>query len=214
MSAFLETLRQGPLLADGAMGSYLFERTGRLSEARHVYEALNLDQPELILQVHDAYLQAGARCLTTNTFAASRTHLDPLGEGPRCAEINRAGVRLARQAAERYRASTQDARPLFVLGSLGPPRDEPADPLAAAALYREALDALVGEGVDALLLETFTSLPQLLALVELIQGIPDPPPIAVEMVGSALVDPVAFVAAAAARGVQLVGANCCAPWEI
>ncbi|MBI2504844.1 MAG: homocysteine S-methyltransferase family protein [Candidatus Latescibacteria bacterium] len=212
MSEFISALQQGPLLADGAMGSYLFERTGRLSERNHVYEALNLDHPELILQVHDAYLQAGARCLTTNTFAAGLSHLDPLGEGHRCDELNRAGVRLARRAIELYRATTQDPGPFFVLGSLGPPSDGLASAGALADHYRPALDALVG--VDALLLETFTSLPQLLALVELIQSLPQPPPIAVEMVGTALADPAALVQAAAERGVQVVGANCCAPWEI
>ena len=211
-STFLETLRQGTLLADGAMGSYLFERTGRLSERNHVYEALNLDHPELILQVHNAYLQAGARCLTTNTFAGGLSYLGPLGEGGRCAEINRTGVRLARRAIELYQASIQDPGPFFVLGSLGPPSDELASTGALTQHYRPALDALVG--VDALLLETFTSLPQLLALVDLIQSLPQPPPIAVEMVGTALSDPAALVQAAAERGVQLVGTNCCAPWEI
>jgi homocysteine S-methyltransferase len=210
-SPFLETLRQGPLLADGAMGSYLFERTGRLSERNHVYEALNLDHPELVLQVHSAYLQSGARCLTTNTFAAGLSHLAPLGEATRCAELSRAGVRLARRAIELYQAATQDPGPFFALGSLGPPPDD----LPAAALaqhYGPALEALAG--VDALLLETFTSLPHLLALVELIQSQPQPPPIAAEMVGTSLADPVTLVRAAAERGVALVGANCCAPWEL
>ncbi len=213
-SSFLDTLRQGTLLADGAMGSYLFERTGRLSERNHVYEALNLDHPELVLQVHNAYLQAGARCLTTNTFAGGLSHLEFLGEAQRCADLNRAGVRLARRAIELYQATTQDPGPFFVLGSLGPPNDDLASPTVLTGNYRPALAALLAEGVDALLLETFTSLPQLLALVDLIQSLPQPPPIAVEMVGTALTDPAALVQAAAERGVQLVGTNCCAPWEI
>ncbi|MCC7264898.1 MAG: homocysteine S-methyltransferase family protein [Candidatus Latescibacteria bacterium] len=213
-SLFLDHLRQGALLADGAMGSYLFERTGRLSERNHVYEALNLDHPELILQIHNAYLQAGARCLTTNTFAAGRSQLDPLGEGLRCDLVNRAGVRLARRAIELYQATTQDPGPFFVLGSLGPPAEEVTSPAELAAHYQQALAALLAEGVDALLLETFTSLPQLLAVVELIQSQAQAPPLAVEMVGTSLANPAALVAGAAERGVQLVGANCCAPWEV
>ena len=67
MSAFLAALKAGPLLADGAMGSYIFERTGRLSEVNHVYEALSVDDPDLIRTIHLSYLQAGARCLTTNS---------------------------------------------------------------------------------------------------------------------------------------------------
>ncbi|MBI3665499.1 MAG: homocysteine S-methyltransferase family protein, partial [Acidobacteria bacterium] len=84
-----------------------------------------------------------------------------MGEGQRCADLNRAGVRLARRAIERYQATTQDPGPFFVLGSLGPPSDERTSAGALAEHYRPALDALVG--VDALLLETFTSLPQVLA---------------------------------------------------
>jgi len=211
-SLFLDHLRQGALLADGAMGSYLFRRTGRLSERNHVYEALNLDRPELVLQVHNAYLRAGARCLTTNTFAAGLCHLGPLGEGNRCGEIGRAGVRLARRAVELFRDTTQDSGPFFVLGSLGPPGEEAGPGLEAH--YRPALDALCAEGVDALLLESFTSLPQLLLVVDLIESLPAPPPIALSMLGADLADPVALVAAAAERGVQVVGVNCCAPWEI
>ena len=73
MNAFLDELRENALLADGAMGSYLFARTGRLSEGNHFYEALNINQPEVVRDAHLTYLQAGARCLTTNTFAANPT---------------------------------------------------------------------------------------------------------------------------------------------
>ena len=51
MADFLTALKSQPLLTDGAMGSYLFELTGRLSETNHVYEAFNADQPELILSL-------------------------------------------------------------------------------------------------------------------------------------------------------------------
>src|ERR1035441_7404561 len=61
MKDFLATLKAETLLADGAMGSYLFELTGRLSETNHIYEAFNAEQPDLIQKVHLAYLAAGAR---------------------------------------------------------------------------------------------------------------------------------------------------------
>jgi len=64
MSDFITDLLSTPLLADGAYGSYLFERTGRLSEANHVYEALNIANPDVIRDVHRAYLKAGARDLS------------------------------------------------------------------------------------------------------------------------------------------------------
>ena len=79
MSDFLTTLKSTVLLADGAMGSLLFERTGRLSEANHVYESFNADRPDLIAEVHLAYLAAGARCLKTNTFGANREALRAYG---------------------------------------------------------------------------------------------------------------------------------------
>ncbi|MCX6867414.1 MAG: homocysteine S-methyltransferase family protein, partial [Verrucomicrobia bacterium] len=98
MADFLTTLKSQPLLADGAMGSYLFELTGRLSEVNHVYEAFNLEQPELIQKVHLAYLAAGARCLKTNTFGANRRQLLEYGLDDRVAALNRAGVQVARAA--------------------------------------------------------------------------------------------------------------------
>lgn len=89
---------EGALLADGAMGSYLFELTGRLSEQNHVYEAFNVDRPELVLQVHLEYLNAGARTISTSTFGANETYLAQLGESGRVEQINRQGVKLARGA--------------------------------------------------------------------------------------------------------------------
>jgi homocysteine S-methyltransferase len=80
------------------MGSYLFELTGRLSEQNHVYEAFNVDRPELVLQVHLEYLNAGARTISTNTFGANETYLAQLGEPGRVEQINRQGVKLARGA--------------------------------------------------------------------------------------------------------------------
>ncbi len=116
----MRALRSGPLLADGAMGSYLFERTGRLSETNHVYEALNVDNPALIRGIHLEYLQAGARCLTTNTFGANRSHLSHVGQGERVDELNRAGVRVAREAIAEFLRQRPDGGPHFVLGSVGP----------------------------------------------------------------------------------------------
>ncbi len=87
MADFLTTLKSQGLLTDGAMGSYLFELTGRLSETNHVYEAFNLDQPELIQKVHLAYLAAGARCLKTNTFGANRQQLRQFGLENRVASL-------------------------------------------------------------------------------------------------------------------------------
>ena len=90
MADLLTALRASVLLADGATGSHFFQTTGRLSEPQHVYEAFNVDRQDLVLHAHGTYLEAGARCLSTNTFAANRSQLTPLGESHRITELNQA----------------------------------------------------------------------------------------------------------------------------
>ena len=165
MHAFLKALSEGPLLADGATGTYLFELTGRLSEPRHVYEALCLDRPELILNLHSTYLRAGAQCITTNSFAANESKLKPLGEAHRFEEINRAAVRLAKEAVQRYSEYNPEGGPYFVLGSVGPLREDGYQKKEVGQIYRRQIEILAEEGVDALLFETFTNLDHLLAAV-------------------------------------------------
>ena len=220
MSAFLKVLESAPLLADGAIGSYLFEQTGRLSEINHVYESLNLDQPDLVRQLHFAYLQAGARCLTTNTFAANATHLAPMGQGDRVVELNRAAVALARQSINTFRKQSQTDAPFFVLGSIGPTNDSDKSPSQIKEIYRQPVQTLADEKVDALLIETFTNLPHVIALLELVRELDSAPPVIVQMslrqtgLGAAWEqDPAAYVHEAAALGSAVIGVNCCAPWE-
>lgn len=199
MSDFLTTLQAQPLLTDGAMGSYLFELTGRLSEANHVYEAFNVEQPDLVRRVHRDYLAAGAQCLKTNTFGANRLQLRPLGLERRVVELNTAGVRLAREAG-----------PAFVLGSIGPINEPTAE---VAACYREQIESLIAAGADALLLETFQSQTLLEQLLDLIAALPARVPVIAEMTYSPDRDPRAFVERLAGKGAAVVGVNCCAPWD-
>jgi homocysteine S-methyltransferase len=220
MTDFLTALRSGPLLADGAMGTYLFERTGRLSETNHVYEAFNVDNPALIRAVHLEYLQAGARCLTTNTFGANRSHMSRVGLDERVSELNRAGARLARDAISDYRRQTGAEGPFFVLGSVGPSRAGEESPDRVRHIYQEQLEALVAEHVDALILETFESPDHLVALLALVRGMEGPPPVIAQMAlrqvdgdPSWSHDPGAFVQAATDMGAKVVGVNCLAPWE-
>jgi homocysteine S-methyltransferase len=158
MTDFLTALKSQPLLADGAMGSYLFELTGRLSEPNHVYEAFNIEQPGLIEKVHLAYLNVGAQCLVTNTFGANRAKLGEYGWDRRVAEVNRAGVGVARRAISQFQAQSRAAGPFFVLGSIGPTPQELTDRPALEVCYREQIEALIEGGADALIFETFSSL--------------------------------------------------------
>ncbi len=220
MADFLATLKSQTLLADGAMGSYLFKLTGRLSETNHVYEAFNVDQPDLIQRIHTEYLTAGSRCLKTNTFGANRVQLRPFGLDGRVAALNRGGVQVARAAIAKFTAARGGGEPLFVLASVGPTSTPLTTATEVAECYREQVETLAAAGADALLLETFSSLPQLELLIGLIRSLPGMPPIIAEMTphggenGQPLApEPVAFVNRLALLGVPVVGVNCCAPWD-
>jgi homocysteine S-methyltransferase len=220
MKDFPATLKSETLLTDGAMGSYLFELTGRLSELNHIYEAFNVEQPDLIQKVHLAYLAAGARCLKTNTFGANRQQLQPFGLEGRVADLNRAGVEVARAAIAKFQARQPVTNPVFVLASIGPTVKVLTEASAVEGCYREQIETLAAAGADALLLETFSSLPQLELLIALIHSIPGAPPFIAEMTlhssnaGQCLEpDPVAFVTRMASLGAQVSGVNCCAPWD-
>jgi homocysteine S-methyltransferase len=221
MSRFLDELSKAPILADGAMGSYLFARTGRLSEMNHVYEAFNADRPELIREVHLAYLRAGARCIKTNTFGANRSHLGAVGEGQRVEELNRTGVSEARQALEFFIEKSGDTKPRFMLGSVGPPMKEQELTISLREAYGTQLESLLDEGVDAILFETFIKLDTLAELVEFTRRefskeIPLIAQMALGRSGYASSwnqDPIEFVEIVTHLGVNVVGLNCCAPWD-
>jgi homocysteine S-methyltransferase len=204
MADFITTLKSQPLLTDGAMGSYLFELTGRLSEANHVYESFNVDQPDLVRRVHRDYLAAGAQCLKTNTFGANRHQLQQFGLENRVAALNSAGVRLAREAT---------TEPVFVLASLGPTAQPLSEAAAVAECYREQIESLIAAGADALLLETFNSQRQLELLIELIRSFSSAPPVIAEMTYRPEMSPPVFVRRMAEHGAAVAGVNCCAPWD-
>ena len=220
MSDFLTTLKSKVLLADGAMGSLLFERTGRLSETNHVYESFNVDRPDLVTDVFLAYLGAGARCLKTNTFGANREALQAYGLETRVAELNRDGVRLARDVITRFQSLRGAEGPFFVLGSVGPTASPVLTAAGVAGVYREQIASLIAAGVDALVLETFSSLEQIELLLDVIKAQPGAPPIVAQMTipssGAgplAGFDAVRYVERMHAHGVAVAGVNCCAPWD-
>lgn len=220
MNTFRKLMMSGTVPADGAVGSLLFERTGRLSEQNHLYEALNLQNPDLIRGVHLAYLKAGARCLTTNTFAANPTMLDPVGEGGSLQAINEAAVRIAREAIAEHCARTGEAGPYSVMGSMGPTRGGEESREEAAEIYTPQITALRDAGADALQLETFANLEHVAAILERRNALAPEMPVVVAMSaqrrgdhGGWMPDPAAFVEMAEAGGADAIGVNCCAPWD-
>ena len=151
----LEALRERRLVCDGAMGTQLMlaglEQGGS-------GEYWNVTHAERVLEIQRCYVAAGADCLITNTFGGSRLMLQRHGHAEDLRAINQAGARIAREAFGGRRG--------FVLGDLGPLGAilEPYGDLPAAtaqAAYQEQATVLVEAGVDAIIIETQTSLEEL-----------------------------------------------------
>ena len=158
MQQFASIFASRPVLADGAMGTVLYARGIFINRC---YDELNLSDPGLIQSIHEEYLQAGAEVLETNTFGANRFRLARHGLADKVAEINIAGVRLARQAVERLREKR--AGEAWVAGSVGPlgVRLEPLGKTGldeARAAFAEQIRALAEAGVDLLSIETMPAL--------------------------------------------------------
>jgi methionine synthase / methylenetetrahydrofolate reductase(NADPH) len=100
MATFADIFASRPVLADGAMGTVLYARGVFINRC---YDELNLSDPNLILSIHEDYLHAGAEIIETNTFGANRFRLSRHGLSAKVAEINAAGVRLAKQAVAHLR---------------------------------------------------------------------------------------------------------------
>ncbi len=206
---FLARLAERPVLADGAMGTMLYARGVPFDQC---FDTANLSDPEIVQGVHQAYLDAGAELLETNTFGANRLKLATHGFGERAAEINVAGVTLARHAARNA------GRAIWVAGSIGP-LGRPMAPLGAISseeateVFSEQARALASSGADLLLFETFTDLNELIAALRGAQRVTDVPIIA-EMTftpdGRTLLGyaPEEIVERLEALGVAVIGANC------
>ncbi len=160
MRPFLDSAHAGGLLFDGAMGTLLYDRGVFVT---HSFEQINREQPKLVRQIHEAYLQAGARVLTTNSFAANRLKLEKHGLADQVAALNQAAVKLAREAA---------GGRAYVAGSVGPTGlrfEDLAGPAGATAraVLDEHIRTLVAAEVDLIVLETFPVLQELELAVEL-----------------------------------------------
>ena len=146
------------VLADGAMGTVLYARGIFINRC---YDELNISDPALIQSVHEEYLQAGADILETNTFGANRFRLARHGLAGKVAEINAAGVRLARQAVAHLKE--KQAGDAWVAGAVGPlgVRLEPLGKTGldeARSAFVEQIRALAEAGVDLLIIETMPAL--------------------------------------------------------
>ena len=151
----LEAIREKTLLGDGAMGTQL-QQAGL--EPGGCGEAWNTEHPDRVLAIQKKYVEAGSDCLITNTFGGSRIMLERHAQDSDVKAINKAGALIAREAF-----GEKDG---YVLGDIGPfggllePYGEVAEKSVREAFAEQAM-ALVSGGVDAIIIETQTSLEEL-----------------------------------------------------
>ncbi len=200
----------GPALADGAMGTMLFEYGLSFGEAP---ETWNLLHPELVRRVHRGYLEAGAQIVLTNTFGGNRSRLAMHNLEQRVPELNRTAAVLARAEVE------QGGWNALVAGDIGPTGEifEPLGTLAyddAVEIFAEQAAALLGGGVDLFWVETLAAIEEGNAALEGIRRVAPDHPVIVTMTfdthGRTMMGltPEDACAALAANGARAVGGNC------
>lgn len=195
------------IVFDGAMGTMLYAKGVFINQC---YDELVLRSPDLVREVHEAYVRAGAEVLETNTFGANRAKLTQYGLDAQVATINR-------RAAEIARAAAGDDR--LVAGAVGPLglRLEPYGPTSredAHAMFVEQMTALAEGGADCFILETFADLEELEQAVRAARAVDsDMPVIAQATVGTELrtaygASPEDIARVLDKWGVDIIGLNC------
>ncbi|MBP7687175.1 MAG: bifunctional homocysteine S-methyltransferase/methylenetetrahydrofolate reductase [Thermoflexales bacterium] len=207
---FLDRLKRGPILCDGAMGTQIHARG---ISFEHCFDELNLSQPDVILDVHRAYVEAGAEIIETNTFGANRFRLIEHELESKLVEINQSGVRLARKAADESR------RKIYVAASIGPlgVRLAPLGRVSAIEAFegfKEQISALADQAIDALMFETFSDLGEITQAIKAAKEVAPDLPIIAQMTFTEdgctpLGDAVDLVARTLIElGANVIGANC------
>jgi methionine synthase I (cobalamin-dependent)/5,10-methylenetetrahydrofolate reductase len=204
---FNEQLKDSILVADGAMGSMLHESVG----AQRCFDEVNATEPEAVFRVHQAYIQAGAQIIETNTFGANRFKLAPLGLADEVQRLNSRGVKIAREARE------SASREVLIAGSIGPlglgVQSRHPSPDEILDVFHEQALALEERGVDLYILETFSYLEELLIAVDAIRsfsGLPIVAQLTYSEEGTTYGDvrPADAAAQLKNKNVQVIGANC------
>ena len=209
MSAIYEALEKATLTSDGAMGTMLQARVLTDGGAPELW---NVEKPEEIEAVLEAYAAAGSNFITTNTFGGTRGRLAMHGLEERLFELNKAGAQIARRVADRHPGC-------FVMGDIGPSGDlmEPMGTMSVEsgqALFAEQIRGLVAGGIDAILIETMSDLGEVEAAIKAAQEVaPNLPIIATMSFDTNLrtmmgVKPAMAVQQLATLGVRIIGANC------
>jgi methionine synthase / methylenetetrahydrofolate reductase(NADPH) len=204
---FNERLKDSILIADGAMGSMLHESVG----TQRCFDELNSTEPEAVFRVHQAYIEAGAQIIETNTFGANRFKLEPLGLADEVQKLNSRGVKIAREARD------SATREVLIAGSMGPlgigVQARHPEPDEILAIFREQALALEERGVDLYILETFSYIEEIILAIDAIRsfsGLPIIAQLTYSEEGTIFGDmrPGAVAALLKNKNVQIIGANC------
>ena len=206
----LERLERGPLIADGATGTLLYQRGVPFDQN---FDQLNLTRPTLIEELHRDYLAAGAELIETNTFGANAIRLGTHDLADQVRVIARQGVKVARGAREIVGVSA------FIAGSVGP-LGKPLEPFGhigvaeAEACFRATAEGLLEGGCDCFILETFQDLTEILAALRAVRRVSLDLPVITQMTfgldGKTLYGhtPTLAVRALKQAGADVVGVNC------
>jgi methionine synthase / methylenetetrahydrofolate reductase(NADPH) len=203
---------QKPILSDGGIGTLLHQQGADFNTC---FDYLNIDNPALVADIHRAFIEAGSEIIQTNTFGANRFKLQPHSLEDRVAEINKAGVDLARRAVL---ASFKD---IFIAGSVGPlgVRLAPFGRVhlsEARDVFSEQIQALIKAQVDFLIIETMTDLIEIQQAILAAKSIDSEIPMVASMTftrddRTLLGDSPAVVARTLSEaGIDAIGINCSA----
>jgi homocysteine S-methyltransferase len=195
---------------DGAMGTMLYSKGVFINQC---YDELNVRAPDLVREIHRAYVKAGAEIIETNSFGANRVKLAQYGLESQVREINRAAAKLARDVAD------EAGRPVLVAGSVGPlgVRIEPYGPTSvdeARGFFRDQMEGLREGGVDLFLCETFSDLNEIEQAIRAAREVDGDIPLIAQMtIGADGLTPFGATPEDVARsldawGADIIGLNC------
>jgi len=202
--------RAGPILADGAMGTMLFEAGLQFGDPP---EAWNLEHPDRVQAIHRAYLDAGSQIILTNTFGGNRFRLGMHNLQAKVPELNRAAVEIAREAAKEAGGRALVAGDIGPSGGILLPVGE-MQFVEAVAGFAEQAAALVAGGADVIWIETMSDLEEVRAAIEGVRQASPRLPIIASMTfdtrGHTMmgVTPEEAVRALSGWGAAAVGGNC------
>lgn len=158
--SFLEVMKHKTLIGDGAIGTFLY-----LQGVNRCFEELNLTEKQMVKEVHEAYIKAGAQLIQTNTYAANAIKLSRYGLENKVNVINKEAVTIAREAL----GEKKDA---YVVGTIGGIRGFQKGTHSLNEItysFEQQLDSLLTQNIEGVLLETFYDFEEIKACLQIVK---------------------------------------------